>query len=84
MKCLQLIILVKFERKYGDFMIKLLGTDYMNDKETAQRYGYSTSWLAQRRSAKLPPNYIKINGKILYETIKTDEWFKKNIINTDY
>lgn len=65
-------------------MVKILGVNYINEKEASNRYGYSRSWLEKRRYDKNPPNYTKIGGKILYELDETDEWFKNNMIKTDY
>jgi predicted DNA-binding transcriptional regulator AlpA len=70
--------------KKGIFMIKILGVNYINEKEAASRYGHSASWFQNRRKDKLLPNYVKIGGKVLYELDKTDEWFNKNIFKTDY
>lgn len=62
-------------------MIDILGKRYMNDKEAAQRYGYSQSWFKHRRNEKKAPNYIKIQGKIFYDVEETDKWFKSIIQN---
>ena len=65
-------------------MIKILGINYINEKEAAARYGYSGSWLEKKRYDNLPPNYTKIGGKILYEVDETDKWFKNNMKKTDF
>lgn len=66
-------------------MIKILGTEYITDKEAAQRYGYSQSWFQQRRCKNLPPMFVKLQGKgkVFYPLDATDQWFRQNIIPSD-
>lgn len=65
-------------------MIRILGIAYITPKECADRYGHSESWFEKRRSDKKPPNFIKLQGKILYELSSTDEWIKKNMLKVEY
>lgn len=65
-------------------MIKILGVNYITQKEAASRYGFSSAWFEGKRHKEEPPNYIKISGKVLYDVNKTDEWFKNNMKKTDY
>ncbi len=60
-------------------MIKILDVEYITDKEASQRYGYSVAWFQRARCKKQSPPYIKMNGKVLYEIKKLDEWFKNHI-----
>lgn len=65
-------------------MIKILGVEYISDKESSLRYGYSVDWFKKRRLEKKEPNYIKLQGKVLYHLHDTDEWFRKNIQLKDF
>lgn len=65
-------------------MIEILGKKYINQKEAAQKFGFSTSWFELQRHLKKPPKYIKLQGKILYELEKVTEWFAKQLIEQDY
>lgn len=60
-------------------MIKLLGVEYISDKEASARYHYSDAWFKKRRLEKKGPHYIKLEGKVLYPLVDTDEWFRRNI-----
>jgi len=62
-------------------MIKILGKEFMNDKEAADRYGYSQSWFIKARVQSNGPKYIQVaeNSRVLYPVIETDEWFKKKM-----
>ena len=62
-------------------MIEIMGKSYINEKEACSRYGYSQAWFQRRRHKKLPPPYIKIEGKgkILYPLPEIDLWFKKQM-----
>ena len=44
-------------------MIELNGTKYITDKEASVRYGYSKSWFQNQRYKKLPPPFVKLQGK---------------------
>ena len=61
-------------------MRKIMGIDYITDKEASLRYGYSESWFQQRRSHGNSPPFIRLNNsRILYPIEKTDKWFKDNM-----
>ena len=62
-------------------MIRILGIDYMTDKEASDRYGYSKSWFQHRRCEHSGPKYIKMDGrgKVLYPIKDTDQWFKNHL-----
>ena len=62
-------------------MIELNGKKYITDKEASSRYGYSKSWFQRQRFKKLPPPFIKIQGKgkVYYSIDELDKWFKENI-----
>ena len=66
-------------------MINILGTEYITDKEAAQRYGYSQSWFQQRRCKHLAPKFVKLQGKgkVFYPVTETDQWFRENIQSSD-
>lgn len=63
-------------------MKKILGHNYLSDKECENRYGYSKHWFIKRRYTKKPPTFIKIGGRIFYDMDETDNWFKKFMFNT--
>jgi len=62
-------------------MIDLFGTKYITDKEASQRYGYSASWFQLQRHKKLPPHFVKLQGKgkDYYPLDETDKWFKESM-----
>jgi hypothetical protein len=62
-------------------MIKLLGVEYITRKEAVHRYGFSMSWFEQRQHRHEAPRFIKIRGKgkALYNLTETDNWFRKNM-----
>lgn len=60
-------------------MLKILGVEYITEKEAAERYGFSKSWFQKRRYLRLYPNYVKIHGKVLYDIKNTDNWFRQQI-----
>jgi predicted DNA-binding transcriptional regulator AlpA len=62
-------------------MLEIFGRKFITDKEASNRYGYSRSWLQYRRSKKLFPKFVKLNGKgrVLYPLDETDTWFKESI-----
>jgi predicted DNA-binding transcriptional regulator AlpA len=63
-------------------MIKIMGENYLNEKQAAERYGYSRAWFQRERWAKKGPPFIKINsGKILYKFDEIEAWFKKMLEN---
>lgn len=57
-------------------MLSILGKKYITDKECAQRFGFSKDWFKIQRYKHLPPPYIKMGGKILYELEEIEKWFK--------
>jgi predicted DNA-binding transcriptional regulator AlpA len=62
-------------------MINIMGKVYINDKEAAQRYGYSQAWFQNCRHKKIGPPFVKLQGKgkVYYPMDEADEWFKKNM-----
>jgi len=62
-------------------MLELNGIKYLSDKEASSKYGYSRSWFQRQRHKKLPPPFIKIQGKgkVYYSMNELDKWFKDNI-----
>ena len=64
-------------------MIKLLGLEYITDKEASLKYGFSQDWFKKVRVQKRGPKYIKLEGKVLYPVHDTDEWFRKNIKSSE-
>lgn len=59
----------------------MMGAQYLTEKEAAQRYGYSQSWLNRARVQKYGPPYIQLrnHGRVLYPLIETDGWFKQQM-----
>ncbi len=59
------------------FMLKILGVEYLTDKEASMRYGYSQSWFVNARVQKKGPPFIKIKGagRVLYPLRENDQWF---------
>ena len=66
-------------------MVEILGKKYLTEKEASHRYGYSPAWFQRQRSLKLPPQFIKLQGKgkVYYETEIIDKWFKDNMKVSD-
>jgi hypothetical protein len=60
-------------------MIEILGKRYINQKEAAQKFGFSTSWFELQRHLKKPPSFIKLQGKILYDLEKLNKWFESQL-----
>lgn len=60
-------------------MIKLLGLEYLTDKEASLKFGFSQGWFKKVRVQKRGPAYIKIQGKVLYEITQLEKWFKEQI-----
>ncbi len=66
-------------------MKDILGIKYITRKEASFRYGLSISWFKQRQQKHEYPHFVKIGGKgrVFYDVIKTDEWFKNNMKETE-
>lgn len=61
-------------------MIKIMGKEYISDKEAEHIYGFSRDWFKKRRSLKNGgPPFIKLEGKVLYQTKELDAWFKSHM-----
>lgn len=60
-------------------MLTILGKKYITDKECSQRFGFSKEWFKKKRYQHLPPPYIKINGKVLYELDVVENWFRSKL-----
>lgn len=62
-------------------MIEINKVKYITDKEASHMYGYSVSWFQKQRQNKLPPPYIKINGrgKVYYSVDELNKWFINSI-----
>jgi hypothetical protein len=63
-------------------MIELDGIKYITDKEASARYGKSISWFQRQRHKKLPPPFVKLQGKgtVYYCLNELDQWFKDNFL----
>lgn len=83
-----LVIIVTMKYNYLNankeitIMKEILGIKYMTDKEAADRYGYSQSWFQKARWKGNSPPFLKFRGKgkVLYDVMATDLWFKENMI----
>lgn len=64
-----------------DAMHKILGRDYLTRKEAATRYGLSVAWFKARQHRHEEPRFIKLRGtgRVYYDVLITDEWFKNNM-----
>lgn len=60
-------------------MIKILGKEYISDKEAEHQFGFSREWFKKQRSLKKGPPYIKLEGKVLYCLIDIETWFKDRV-----
>jgi predicted DNA-binding transcriptional regulator AlpA len=62
-------------------MIEIDNIKYITDKEASHIYGYSVSWFQKQRAKKLPPPFIKLQGKgkVYYSVTEINEWFVNNI-----
>lgn len=62
-------------------MIEINGVQYITDKEASHIYGYSVSWFQKQRYKKLPPPFIKLQGKgkVYYPTKELNDWFVSSI-----
>lgn len=62
-------------------MIEINNEKYITDKEASHLYGYSVSWFQKQRHKKLPPPFIKIQGKgkVYYSVNELNKWFSNNI-----
>jgi hypothetical protein len=47
---------------------------YVNTRAAAAILGCSTSFLEKRRSAYLPPNFVKLGTRVVYDTAALDAW----------
>jgi hypothetical protein len=56
-------------------------SNYLTEKQASVRYGKSQSWFQKKRHHKLPPLWIKFEGKrtIYYSIAETDKWFYENM-----
>ena len=66
-------------------MIEIMGVKCISSKEASALYGYSTSWFQRRRYQKLPPPFLRLQGKgkIYYPIDKLEKWFRENIIEIE-
>lgn len=64
-----------------DAMHRILGRDYITRKEAATRYGLSVAWFKARQNRHEEPRFIKLRGtgRVYYDVLLTDEWFKNNM-----
>lgn len=55
------------------------GEKYLNEKELASYCGQSLTWVrGQRYKGKKFP-YYKLNGRVLFNQLEIDNWFKDNL-----
>jgi hypothetical protein len=48
--------------------------DYLNTKQTAERYGLSASWLSKLRLSSDGSPHLKIGRRVLYERSTFEKW----------
>jgi hypothetical protein len=48
--------------------------DYLNTKQTAERYGLSASWLSKLRLSGSGSPHLKIGRRVLYERSTFEKW----------
>jgi hypothetical protein len=48
--------------------------DYLNTKQTAERYGLSASWLSKLRLSGSGSPHLKIGRRVLYECSTFEKW----------
>lgn len=62
-------------------MTDILGRKYITRKEAASRYGLSIAWFKLRQQRHEEPHFVKIGGRgrVYYDVLKTDQWFKENM-----
>lgn len=62
-----------------------MGIDFITLKEAAHRYGLSTWWFRLRNRQHKEPHAFRINGRgrIYYDMLKTDAWFKANMVEVE-
>jgi hypothetical protein len=56
-------------------------TLFMNEKQLAERWGVSAGTLANLRSAKIGPPYIKINKSVRYPVAAVEEYEQAQLRN---
>ena len=65
-------------------MKEILGKKYITEKEASQKFGFSTDWFRRQRYLKKPPPFTKLQGRILYDLDKLNDWFNKQLIEKDF
>lgn len=51
---------------------------YFDTRETAQRYGLSTSFLNKLRVYGGGPTFIKVGRRVLYDQVTFEEWLENH------
>lgn len=54
----------------------------LSEREASQLYGPSVHWFRRARWAGGGPEYIKLNGLVLYQRRKLDEFFTAKIVKS--
>ena len=52
---------------------------YVTEKEVAAIYGRSISWVQKIRKQDKQFPYHKLNGRVYFNEIEVDNWFKDNL-----
>lgn len=66
-------------------MIKIIGVEYLTEKEASHRYGYSIAWFRKQRNLHVCPKFTRLGtktrGRVYYPLVETDNWFKMQLEN---
>jgi len=56
------------------------GQSYITEKEVASKYGRSVKWVRKIRYSGQDFPYYKLNGRIFFNDIEVNEWFRDNLV----
>lgn len=61
-------------------MLTIEGQKYLLEKELSTKYGLSVHWFRRARYEGKSPAYYKLHGKVYYNELNVDNWFKANMV----
>ncbi len=62
-------------------MKKIMGKEYLTEKEVCGVLGFSVAWIRKRRERNEAPPYIRFSpgGQVFFEKVKLNEWVKEKM-----
>jgi predicted DNA-binding transcriptional regulator AlpA len=54
--------------------------ELLDEREAAQRLGLSVATMRRRRLLRLPPVWVKLGGRVLYQTSSLAEFVEANVV----